>query len=186
MLNFTVEKFIEISILLSKPMELERLYEVILKESMNTTNCDGGTLYTLGDDGLEYQYVITKSLGVELTPSTGARQMPPVPRDKQYVAGYCAITRKTLNIRDVYYASQYNFEGSRKFDAEHNYRTTSMLVVPLVFDDDQVLGVLQLINAMDENGKPTQFTFKEERFATGMASMMSLKLSTMKKKKIRR
>lgn len=70
------------------------------------------------------------------------------------VAGYAALSRRTLNLHDVYdedelhrYAPELRFQ--RGVDRRTGYRTRQMLVIPILHDD-QVIGVFQLINNLLE------------------------------------
>jgi len=65
------------------------------------------------------------------------------------IPGYVTITQKVLRIKDAYnlsYAAPYDID--KLSDAEHDYRTKSMLVVPITSrgDEKQTLGVIQLVN----------------------------------------
>jgi HD-GYP domain-containing protein (c-di-GMP phosphodiesterase class II) len=53
-----------------------------------------------------------------------------------------------INIPDIYmyHMGTFNFDGAKKFDSANNYRTRSMLVVPMLNQDNEVVGVMQLIN----------------------------------------
>ena len=58
------------------------------------------------------------------------------------VAGDVAKTRKTANIPDAYLDKRFNPE----FDRKSNYRTKSILCMPLVGDKGQLVGVIQVLN----------------------------------------
>ena len=68
--------------------------------------------------------------------------------DKSSLAGYVGVTGKVLNLRDAYKippGKEYQF--NRSFDEKNNYRTKSMLIVPMKDASGNVVGVIQLINA---------------------------------------
>jgi HD-GYP domain-containing protein (c-di-GMP phosphodiesterase class II) len=65
------------------------------------------------------------------------------------VAAYAAITGNTVNIADAYAAQGFDFSGTRQFDARTGYRSQSFLTVPMKNHEGEVIGVLQLINAID-------------------------------------
>ena len=63
------------------------------------------------------------------------------------VAAYAALTGKTVNIADAYTEEGFDFSGTRAFDAKTGYRSKSFLTVPMKNHEDEIIGVLQLINA---------------------------------------
>jgi len=54
-----------------------------------------------------------------------------------------------VNIPDAYNAVGFDFHGTKAFDQRTGYRSTSFLTVPLKDAENHVIGVLQLINAID-------------------------------------
>ena len=77
-----------------------------------------------------------------------------LPIDKQSLAGYVALTGDTLNITDVYQlpdSLHYHFDPS--YDQRNRYRTQSMLLASLKDNQKEVIGVLQLINTLDDAGE---------------------------------
>ena len=67
------------------------------------------------------------------------------------------LQQKTINIPDAYNCKQYDFSGTRRFDDQFHYHSKSFLCVPLKDHEGQMIGVLQLINALDGNGEPAPF-----------------------------
>jgi HD-GYP domain-containing protein (c-di-GMP phosphodiesterase class II) len=70
-----------------------------------------------------------------------------IPVSKRSIAGAAALSRQPINIRDVYELEAgvpYGFD--RSFDERMGYRTGSMLAVPMISAEDEVIGVIQLIN----------------------------------------
>jgi len=67
--------------------------------------------------------------------------------DNRSVAGFSALTGEIVNLNDVYdlpSSSIYKFNSS--FDENMNYRTRSMLVIPMRNHQGRVIGVIQFIN----------------------------------------
>ncbi len=74
------------------------------------------------------------------------------------IAGYSVLSGEILNIDDVYKISsekEYSFDAYT--DEQMRYKTRSMLTIPLITSNRQSLGVLQIINAQDENGNVVSF-----------------------------
>jgi hypothetical protein len=101
------------------------------------------------------------------------RQLPPgkklpystfkVPISTSSVAGYVALNGTIVNISDVYDVSTYYpFSFNRSYDDLTGYRTCSMLTVPLQNNRGESIGVLQLINAMDNQGDFVPFPHEDE------------------------
>ena len=152
-------RLIDIGIALSAERNFNRLMEMILLEAKEICNADGGTLYIrTDDDKLKFEIMRTDSLKIALGGTTGkAIAFPPLnmfdPTTKQpnhmSVATHAALTGTSINIPDAYEAKDFDFSGTRKFDAGTGYRSKSFLTVPLKNSQNVVIGVLQLLNARD-------------------------------------
>jgi GAF domain-containing protein len=125
---------------------------------MRITDCEGGTIYMRGlDQTLHFLLVRNDMLDINMGGSTGKPiTFPPLQlysEDKkpnhQYVANHVALTGQMVNIEDAYAAGRFDFSGTRKFDSHTGYRSKSFLTVPLHNDHQQVIGVMQFINAHD-------------------------------------
>ena len=123
------ERLINIGISLSAEKDTNKLMETILLEAKEIGNADGGTLYIrTKEDTLEFEIVRTDSLGIAQGGTTGEEiNMPPQqmydedgsPNIQQIVSN-AALSRKTLNIKDAYDSTQFDFTGTKKF-----YETTN-------------------------------------------------------------
>jgi HD-GYP domain-containing protein (c-di-GMP phosphodiesterase class II) len=96
------------------------------------------------------------------------------------VAALCALENKLINIEDVYCESGFNFEGTKNFDKNTGYRTQSMLVVPMINHEHDVIGVVQLLNKKDEKNKTISFTQEDEKLILSMASQAAISISNRK------
>ncbi|RUM67323.1 MAG: phosphohydrolase, partial [Sulfurospirillum sp.] len=142
--------FMDISKALSKEKDLSKILEMILIEAISYTNCEGGTIYLKENNELHFKTIINKKLDIHIN----NLKYPTIPlfingkENKENVSATSVIQKKSINIPDVYICN-YNglsFEGVKKFDKANKYRTKSMLVIPMINQDDEVIGVLQLIN----------------------------------------
>ena len=153
---------------LSAERNIDRLLEAILTAAKTITRADGGTLYRLTEDkSLRFEIVRTSSLSYYLGGTSGN----PVPfypiqlykdgnPNHGMVAAYAALTGETVNIADAYAADGFDFSGTRAFDAKTGYRSKSFLTVPMRNHDNEIIGVLQLINAQDpRRGEIVPFAF---------------------------
>jgi HD-GYP domain-containing protein (c-di-GMP phosphodiesterase class II) len=175
---------------LSAERDLERLLEKILLAAMSITHADGGTLYTLTDDGrfLRFRLVRTNSLGIAFGGS-GGRSLPPTFRDlplygedgrpnDHMIAPWSAVSGHTVNIEDAYAATDFDFSGTLRFDQATGYRSRSFLSVPMRNHEGAVIGVLQLINATDPETQAVHaFSKADQSLAESLASQAAVALT---------
>ncbi len=181
-----IEKLNEIGVALSSEKNNQRVLELILNGAKQLTNADGGTLYTLTEDKtLKFEIVSTDSLGIYMGGTSGHEILfPPL---QLYIAGRenlsMVVTRavlkdETVNIADAYHAEGYDFSGTRKFDQQTGYRTKSLLTIPMKNHENDIIGVLQLINCMDEeNKKVITFSAEDQKLAESLASQAAVALT---------
>jgi HD-GYP domain-containing protein (c-di-GMP phosphodiesterase class II) len=175
-----------IGIALSQERDTTRLLETILVAAKNLTRADGGTLYRLVNGKLQFEIVRTDSLSISMGGSSGnAVPFYPIPlHDKDgkanytMIAAYAALTHKTVNIADAYVAEGFDFSGTRNFDKRTGYRSKSFLTVPMKNHEGEIIGVLQLLNAIDpDTGRVTTFSEEDQRLAESLASQAAIALS---------
>lgn len=135
------------------------LFERIIREAQNITCAEGGTLYLVdGEDEkscLEFAVVNNDVLDIQGRGSIeGETDLQPLRLYRQNgsenlsnVATYSALKKCTVNIADAYETDKFDFTGTKEFDREYKYHSKSFLNVPLKNHDDEVIGVLQLVNA---------------------------------------
>ncbi|OGU18196.1 MAG: phosphohydrolase [Geobacteraceae bacterium GWC2_53_11] len=159
-----LRKVIELGYEISQIKDIDLLLEKILLEARNFTNCDAGSIYVREGDELSFRYAQNDTMQRQLPPG---RKLPystfTVPISNESIAGYVAGNGKILNIADVYeVGSFYPFSFNRSYDDRTGYRTGSMLTIPLQNYRNEVIGILQLINAMDGQGDVTPFAHEDE------------------------
>ena len=179
MISDTLQKVLNIGIAFSKEKNREKLLDQILTSAMDITQCDGGTLYINNGETLEFSIMITRSQGIHQGGGEGATTLPPVPLSEENVCACGVLYRRLINIPDVYESSRFDFSGPKKYDAMTGYHTQSMLVVPLEDDREHVIGVVQLINALDENGQIIPFAGEYEQILLAMGSQAAICLTNM-------
>lgn len=172
---------------LSAERNIERLLELIVDEARKFTGADGGTLYITSDDEKELQFAIVQNdtLGVRMGGTGGKITWKPVLLMKpdgepnhENVSAYAALTGETVNIPDVYHAEGFDFKGTRTFDGQTGYRSKSMLVVPMKNHENDIIGVLQLLNARDEeSGEVVSFSYESKEMTESLASQAAVALS---------
>jgi sigma-B regulation protein RsbU (phosphoserine phosphatase) len=184
--DFVEKRLLPLGAALSSEKKFDRLLERILSEAKTLCHADAGTIYVLNDGHLDFTLMFCDSLGIVNGPSTGSQKgVAPLALYDQdarpnlsYVATRVAIEGRSINVPDVYRAENFNFSGTRAFDEQTGYHTHSLLTVPLKNHDDQVIGVLQLINAQDEKGNVVPFGSYEQLAAESLSSLASVALNT--------
>ncbi len=186
-----IEKLNEIGIALSAEKNTPKLLEMILKGTKAILNADGGTLYLATEDKrhLQFEIIINDSLGIMM----GAKLGDPIPFDplplydqdsepnNTMVAAHAALYKKTINIPDAYIAEGFDFSGTRAFDIRMGYRSQSFLTLPMLNHENELIGVLQLINAKDPHSKQIiEFSRISQRIAESLASQAAIALTNNK------
>lgn len=93
----------------------------------------------------------TRSKDIDLGGDGRLPDMPFIPLRKDHICAYCAMTKKVMNIPDVYGCADFDFSGPRNYDRQNDYRTRSMAAIPLINPEGEMIGVLQLINAQENS-----------------------------------
>ncbi len=145
-----LETLNRIGVALSSERNTESLLELILTKSREITTADAGSLYLVEPAGEGEKHLIFTLTQCE-SQSVPYRQFT-LPIDRNSIAGYTAATGEVMNIHDVYRMGKLPFKHNRDFDKKFGYRTKSMMVVPMKNQKDEVIGVLQLINAKRRAG----------------------------------
>jgi HD-GYP domain-containing protein (c-di-GMP phosphodiesterase class II) len=175
-----VETLLNIGITFTKEKNVDKLIEIIIDSVMDLMHCDGGTLYLLEDNELHFKIMITKSLGFRRSAGQSEGMPPPMKLSRDSMCARAAIDKTLINIDDVYENKEFNFAGSKKVDEHMGYRTKSMLTVPMEDDHGDVIGVLQLINSLDENGNVIPFAHEYEKVLLSIASQAAICLTNRK------
>jgi HD-GYP domain-containing protein (c-di-GMP phosphodiesterase class II) len=177
----------KIGIALSAEKDHNRLLELILVKAMELTHADGGTLYSRTDDNhLKFEILHNRSLDIHKGGTSGEEiTFYPIslyddegnPNDHMVAA--CAVTRaKTVNIPDAYASEEFDFSGTRSFDSKMGYRSISFLTVPMTNHENDIIGVLQLINAIDkEKNKSIPFSFLDQQLVESLASQAAVTIT---------
>ncbi|MEA3552903.1 MAG: response regulator [Campylobacterota bacterium] len=183
------KKLIDIGYQISTQKDHQKLLEIILLGAKDLSNADGGTLYLYNkkDDCLDFKIVINDKLNLHYGGSKGKIDWDSLDiynSDKtinqKNVAVVCAMNDKLVNINDIYHSASFDFSGAKKFDSANEYKTTSMLVIPMRNRENELVGVIQLINKLDEDKNIISFNKSDESLITSMSSQASMMLENNK------
>ena len=176
-----------ISTALSSEKDIDQLLERILTAAIEITNADGGTLYRVTEDRkLQFEILHTKSKSVHLGGKSGNPIfIPPIPLFNENgepelarVACYAVNRDETVNIPDAYDAVGFDFSGTIQFDKANGYRSQSFLTIPMKNHESEIIGVLQLINAMDAStGTIVPFSSHNQAIVEALSSQAAIAIT---------
>jgi HD-GYP domain-containing protein (c-di-GMP phosphodiesterase class II) len=174
------KKIIAIGMILSSETNIDKLFSKILSTSREITNADAGSLYIKKENELDFIISQNDTLEKRFNVKSDRLFKPfTLSLTRENIAGYVCLTGEILNIEDVYKIDEsapYHFY--RSFDKKYEYKTTSMLGLPLKDRENNVIGVLQLINAKDKGGNIVKFDEKEINLVNTLASFAAVSLKT--------
>lgn len=163
---------------LNKIQDVDILLERILTEARRVANADAGSIYVLRGDELVITYAQNDTKQEELPPGQKLiYKVFKVPLNTKTISGYAAAKGQPVNIPDVYSipdSAPYGFDPS--YDTLSGYRSRSMLAIPLKTNTGEILGVIQIINKIDEAGGVDSFDRDDELLVMHFASNATVAL----------
>ena len=178
----------EIGIALSRQRDINSLLETILEAAKRITHAEAGTLYLHEPDKrvLRFEILRNDSLNIAMGGTSGVPitfypvqlydgDNKPI---HSTVVSHAALSGETVNIADAYSEQGYDFSVTQKIDAKTGYRSQSFLTVPMRNHEDEVIGVLQLINAQDhKSGAVIPFSDDHQQLLESLASQAAIALT---------
>lgn len=179
-----LDRMILIGTRLSAEKDIDKLMEMILEESMQITNSDGGSLYIITKEDepkLQFKYTRNTSKDFPFNSFT-------MPLTKTSISGYTACTGYTCNLANMDETKEkIGIEYNDSFDKQNNYQTINMLVIPMKNLENKVIGVMQLINKKtdynfvfeqddDYLSHTEPYTEEEEKIISSLASQTAVLL----------
>ena len=150
-----LQALLDVGKALSSEHETEKILDMILEEAINNTQSDGGSIYlvekvpqdSLGGARPKFTHKLKfhKSLNRSLAYIQEYNKFMDI--DTTSIAGYVALTTETVTIKDCYNLPEETpFKFNYEFDVNYNYKTQSVLAVPIKTNKGRVVGVVQLVN----------------------------------------
>lgn len=139
-----LQELVEIARAITQERNIDRLLDLILEKSRFITGADAGSIYVIEhdeSDGKRLRFKLTQNDSCKF--EAGEYTLP---ISYSSIAGAAVLRREAINIADVYHIQHEGITFDKSFDERVGYRTCSMLAVPLISAERQVLGVVQLIN----------------------------------------
>ncbi|MCD4819064.1 MAG: HD domain-containing protein [Candidatus Cloacimonetes bacterium] len=154
-----LEEIIKLGDYMAHINDIDVLMEKILTEARKLVNADAGSIYQCENGMLLFTYSQNDTKQKKLPPGKKlVYNTFKMPINESSISGYVAVSGEILNIEDAYKIGDdvpYGFQ--KDFDIKTKYKTTSMLTIPLKTSTNKTVGVLQLLNAQDENNNVTTF-----------------------------
>jgi signal transduction histidine kinase len=178
MKDLEIRQIYDINLL--KVSDLDVLLHEILKYTRQLLDAEAGTIYIKEDEYLKFHIFQNDILSYEdiykyfyLLKDNKL----PLFIENRYLAVDSYLTKKIIIINDIYNSSEYEFSGTKEFDEKFNYRTRSIITVPLIHPiKNEVLGVVQLLNKkVDDEFVP--FDKNDKEFLLMFSSFISLSIS---------
>ena len=143
--RYELDEFVTIARAIARERDIDKLLALILEKSRYITGADAGSIYVAERDenaGRRLRFKLSQNDSVRFEASEYT-----IPFSAQSIAGAAALGRQPINVADVYALDPhkpYTFDAT--FDRRIGYRTHSMLAMPMISAEDDVIGVIQLIN----------------------------------------
>jgi serine phosphatase RsbU (regulator of sigma subunit) len=141
----TLSSIVEATKKLNSTLDLGELINIILQIATRQTSADRGTVFLVDREREE----IWSLVGLGL-----AQQEIRLPTTKG-IAGFVARSGEVVNIADVYQDPRFEPDVDRRL----GYRTKSLLCVPIQNKDNEVVGVVQLLNKAEGSFTPSDQEF---------------------------
>jgi len=182
-----IQKLTEIGLALSAEKNISKLLEMVVDQARELSSADAGTLYILDkyEKHLRFEIMQNDTMNTRMGGTSGVEvTLPNVPLyidgnpNYSNVSSYVALTGETKSIPDVYEAKGFDFTGPKNYDESTGYRSKSMLVIPMRNHENEIIGVLQLLNAQDpETGEVVAFSVEYESLISSLASQAAVALT---------
>jgi len=185
----TISKLNSIGVSLATQKDVSSILHNILLNIKEFTGADGGTIYIAYGDKLTFKHVLNDTLDINQQDSDDLddvwNYLEVKEENKNMVSVKCALDKEIVKIDDVYNSTLFDFSGTKEFDKKTGYHSKSMLVVPMIGDDNTLVGVLQLINKIDPFTKEVLgFSKDDENLAHSLASQASVAVNKFRQDKL--
>jgi len=147
-----VRRMLEVARHLSASANLRQILSVIINAMRDTLGAERATVFEYDPDRQELVSTVAHGSDIRIPADSG-------------LAGQCAQQRSIINVPDAYQDDRFD----QSTDARTGYRTRSILTVPLLDDDQTLIGVTQVLNKI---GGP--FDNDDEEIALGLASLAAV------------
>lgn len=162
----------QISISLTVEKEPDNLYNNILTFLRKATNAEAGTLYLMDKEHKKIFFISSQNSRLD----SKIIEKREIPFDTGSLAGYVCYKGETLNIPDAYKISDSKpYKFNDLIDKKFNYKTVSIITVPMKTTTGNIVGAVQLINKIDvvEN-RPVPFSDFDEVLLKSLSTLAAV------------
>lgn len=160
-------------------------YNLVIKEildfAQNLCKADGCFLYSVNtEDFMSLEFSRINTVGLNKIGSDNLTLYPSVfvpdlkNKKVKSLAERAAFNHEIINIPNVYAETDCDNSIFKEIDNEYNYMPVSCLSLPVVNRNDEIMCVLQFVNAKDNSGKIIAFTPDIQRTLQAIASLLGL------------
>ena len=177
-INYNNIDLLNIGLVLNGEKTISQLLTTILTLGMNLSSSDGGIIYLLDNDMLHYTLLHTKSTKLSLSNLTKSQiPMMPIPLSDNNIYTTAIRKNQIIYVQNINQCHDYDFTSCQTLDKRIQYNTQSMVVIPLYTNENEVLGILQFMNCMNDKKRivpfPNDIDFSLFYFATQSALAIS-------------
>ena len=176
-----VDELIDIGIALARERDLYALLERILEAARRFTRAEAGTIFLRESDRLRFAVVQNDSVERKLgKPELQQRfEAEPLRLSESSLAGHVAQTGEVVNVADAHAMGVHQTRAfNQRFDAASEYSTRSVLAVPMQDLTGSIVGVLELLNSVDDSGGIVPFNPEHEKLIRSLAAMAAVAIRT--------
>jgi HD-GYP domain-containing protein (c-di-GMP phosphodiesterase class II) len=143
--------------------DVHALLDAVLLQARQLTRADAGSIFLIENNVLNFDYIHNDTLFNGPSSNKYIYTSQTLKIDNHSLAGFAALTGKPLIIDDVYHMpAGMPFKCNHAFDELSGYRTKSILALPLITSHNKTVGVMQIINPVDDNRNPISFTSRDQ------------------------
>jgi HD-GYP domain-containing protein (c-di-GMP phosphodiesterase class II) len=180
-----INRFVEIARALSAEKQMDKVLEMIVTEAQSVTGSDGGGIGLVSDDGKSFSYVLARNMKTDvhlggcsdceipdasLSLEKDGGEGDPLEVTVVKMGVTKAIADVSLSVTDA-------CSNIRKLHEKDDYQCHSLLVIPLLNRQDEVIGLLHLVNARDQdNGNIVPFSEHRITYVEALSSNAALAL----------
>jgi HD-GYP domain-containing protein (c-di-GMP phosphodiesterase class II) len=178
--NGILQSLLQVGISLPAMPNWRATLDMILREARKLAKAEAGTFYLFEEEQLSFVAVQNDKLGT----SEVRRILLDRNLAGDSLASFVAKTGLVLNIPDSFHLpAGAPYRINRSFDAKTGYRARSLLALPITAMNGgtrETLGVLELINALDEKGQVVSFPDSDTAGLQALASMAGMTLQQVR------
>jgi sigma-B regulation protein RsbU (phosphoserine phosphatase) len=149
-----LETFLSVAKKLTSELDLDRLLDTIMDEVTSVMDAERSSLYLIDEENNEIWTKVMQGLSdiIRIPIGTG-------------ISGLVADTGEIIRIKDAWEFPGYD----RSWDIQNNFRTRSVLCMPISNKADKRIGVIQVINKRDG-----VFSEEDQDILTGLTSLIAI------------